>query len=158
LHLHHLTPLNAAAARVAPDVPVVGHLHGTELLLLETIEQGPPAHWVYAGAWAQRMRRWAAACRRLVVPSATQLTRAQALLGIDPARCVQLAHAGGQVGLRLRDTAGSASRLIWGGLRGIAHEASSSPSGLISDPFQRFCVLSSSLRIAWAIPLKSVEQ
>src|SRR6266566_3363336 len=90
LHLHHLTPLNAAAARVAPDVPVVGHLHGTEMLLLETIEQGPPAHWVYAGAWAQRMRRWAAACQRLVVPSATQLTRAQALLGIDPARCVQL--------------------------------------------------------------------
>src|SRR5260221_708542 len=36
------------------------------------------------------MRRWAAACQRLVVPSATQLTRAQALLGIDPARCVQL--------------------------------------------------------------------
>src|SRR6266699_3616820 len=79
-----------ADPRVAPDVPVVGHLHGTELLLLETIEQGPPAHWGYAGAWAQRMRRWAAACQRLVVPSATQLTRAQALLGIDPARCVQL--------------------------------------------------------------------
>lgn len=90
LHLHHLTPLNAAAARVAPDVPVVGHLHGTELLLLETIAQGPPARWVYAGTWAERLRRWAAACQRLVVPSATQLTRAQALLGIDPARCVQL--------------------------------------------------------------------
>src|SRR5207244_3748182 len=28
LHLHHLTPLNEAAARVAPDVPVVGHLMG----------------------------------------------------------------------------------------------------------------------------------
>src|SRR5262249_4752074 len=27
LHLHHLTPLNAAAARVAPQVPVLGHLH-----------------------------------------------------------------------------------------------------------------------------------
>ncbi len=39
LHLHHLTPLNEAAARVAPDVPVVGHLHGTELLMLEAIEQ-----------------------------------------------------------------------------------------------------------------------
>src|SRR4051812_46449469 len=35
LHLHHLTPLNEAAARVVPDVPVVGHLHGTELLMLE---------------------------------------------------------------------------------------------------------------------------
>src|SRR5215210_9233081 len=30
LHLHHLTPLHEAAARVAPDRPVVGHLHGTE--------------------------------------------------------------------------------------------------------------------------------
>src|SRR5215203_3951929 len=39
LHLHHLTPLYEAAARVAPDVPVVGHLHGTELLMLEAIEQ-----------------------------------------------------------------------------------------------------------------------
>src|SRR5437773_704853 len=77
LHLHHLTPLNEAAARVAPDVPVVGHLHGTELLLLEAIASGPPVHWIHAQAWAQRMRRWASACQRLVVPSATQLTRAQ---------------------------------------------------------------------------------
>src|SRR5205085_12221225 len=29
LHLHHLSPLNEAAARVAAHVPVVGHLHGT---------------------------------------------------------------------------------------------------------------------------------
>src|SRR3954471_2603999 len=26
LHLHHLTPMNEAAARAFPDVPVVGHL------------------------------------------------------------------------------------------------------------------------------------
>src|SRR4051812_12802901 len=37
LHLHHLTPLHEAAARVAPHVPVVTHLHGTELLMLEAI-------------------------------------------------------------------------------------------------------------------------
>ena len=35
LHLHHLTPLHEAALRVAPGVPVVGHIHGTELLMLE---------------------------------------------------------------------------------------------------------------------------
>src|SRR4051812_1715449 len=35
LHLHPLTPIHEAAARVAPAVPVVGHLHGTELLMLE---------------------------------------------------------------------------------------------------------------------------
>ncbi len=85
-----LTPLNEAAARVAPDVPVVGHLHGTELLLLEAIASRPPVHWVHAEVWAQRMRRWAAACQRLVVPSATQLTRAQELLQLDPDRYVQL--------------------------------------------------------------------
>ena len=41
LHLHHLTPINEAAARVAPGVPIVGHLHGTELLMLEAIETDP---------------------------------------------------------------------------------------------------------------------
>ena len=30
---------------MAPDVPVVGHLHGTELLMLERIADGPPAGW-----------------------------------------------------------------------------------------------------------------
>src|SRR5690349_14570845 len=49
LYLHHLTPLNEAASRVAPDVPVVGHLHGTELLMLEQIEHGPPQGWTFAG-------------------------------------------------------------------------------------------------------------
>ena len=45
LHLHHLTPIHEAAARVAPGVPVVGHLHGTELLMLERIAAAPPAGW-----------------------------------------------------------------------------------------------------------------
>jgi glycosyltransferase involved in cell wall biosynthesis len=90
LHLNHLTPLNAAAARVAPEVPVVGHLHGTEMLMLESIDQGPPAHWVHAQAWARRMRHWASTCQRLVMSSATQLARAQALLPIDTADCIIL--------------------------------------------------------------------
>src|SRR5262249_41587977 len=59
LHLHHLTPLHEAAARVAPDVPVVAHLHGTELLMLERIAKGAPPTWGHADTWAQRMRRWA---------------------------------------------------------------------------------------------------
>ncbi len=86
LHLHHLTPLNEAAARVAPGVPVVGHLHGTELLMLEAIAGG--AAWPHAAAWAARLRRWAQACERLVVLSPGQVARAEALLGIDAARCV----------------------------------------------------------------------
>ena len=52
LHLHHLTPLNEAARRLAPHVPVLGHIHGTELLMLEAIAAGPPANWRYADVWA----------------------------------------------------------------------------------------------------------
>src|SRR5689334_15591236 len=88
LHLHHLTPLYEAAARVAPDVPVVGHLHGTELLMLERIAEGPPASWDHAEAWRRRMRRWALGCERVLLLSHSQLERAERLLGIDPRRCV----------------------------------------------------------------------
>ena len=88
LHLHHLTPIHEAAARVAPDVPVVGHLHGTELLMLERIAEGPPAGWEHAEAWERRMRRWALGCERLLLLSHSQLERAEHVLGIDPARCV----------------------------------------------------------------------
>jgi glycosyltransferase involved in cell wall biosynthesis len=88
LHLSHLTPLNEAAQRIAPHVPVVGHLHGTELLMLEAIQQGPPENWTYAQAWAERMRQWAVMCKRLVMLSATQMERTQRLLPIDPSKCV----------------------------------------------------------------------
>ena len=83
LYLHHLTPLNEAAARVLPQVPVIGHVHGTELLMLEEIEQGPPAAWEYAQEWAARLRRWAAQCRRIIVNDRGGLTRAAALLGLE---------------------------------------------------------------------------
>ena len=90
LHLHHLTPLHEAAARVAPSVPVVAHLHGTELLMLEEIAEGAPEGWTYAADWAARMTRWAQRCERLVVLSQTQIERAEAMLGVDPDRCVVL--------------------------------------------------------------------
>src|SRR3954453_10237575 len=91
LHLHHLTPINGAAARVAPHVPVVGHLHGTELLMLEAIE-ADPRRWAHAGAWAARMREWAAACRRLIVLSDSQVARARRLLGVPAERCLRVAN------------------------------------------------------------------
>jgi glycosyltransferase involved in cell wall biosynthesis len=90
LHLHHLTPLYEAAARVAPDVPLVGHLHGTELLMLEAIEDGAP--WPHGVVWAERMRGWAARAARLIVLSDNQVHRAEHLLGIDGARCVQVSN------------------------------------------------------------------
>lgn len=88
LHLHHLTPLNEAAALVAPNVPVVGHLHGTELLMLERIAAGAPASWSHADAWARRMRRWANACERLIVLTDSQVERVVELLGVDRNACV----------------------------------------------------------------------
>jgi glycosyltransferase involved in cell wall biosynthesis len=86
LHLHHLTPLNEAAARAAPGVPVVGHLHGTELLFLERILGGAPPEWPHAERWAQRMCAWAARCRSLVATSVEGLDRAAGLLDVPPER------------------------------------------------------------------------
>ena len=84
LHLHHLTPLNAAAAVVAPGVPVVGHLHGTELLMLEAIATGARS-WPHGGAWAERMRTWAGRCALLIVaPGGDE--RAAPLLGVPRER------------------------------------------------------------------------
>ena len=88
LHLHHLTPLNEVAERSFPDVPRVGHLHGTELLMLREIERGPPQGWEHAEAWAERMRRWAHACERLFVLSPDAVRRVPELLGLDPERVV----------------------------------------------------------------------
>jgi glycosyltransferase involved in cell wall biosynthesis len=85
LHLHHLTPIHAAAAEVAPDVPVVTHLHGTELLMLEDVAAGAP--WPHGAAWARRLREWAQKSARLLLLSTTQIERAVALLDVDPRRC-----------------------------------------------------------------------
>ena len=65
LHLHHLTPIHEAALRRFPEVPVVTELHGTELAMLREIDDG--ASWPYAASWAERMRRWAAGSRTLLV-------------------------------------------------------------------------------------------
>jgi glycosyltransferase involved in cell wall biosynthesis len=89
LHLNHLTPLNEAAARVAPDVPVVGHLHGTELLMLEAIRDQPD-RWAHGAAWAERLRGWAQRCDRLLILSTSADKRAEPLLGLGPERFVQV--------------------------------------------------------------------
>jgi glycosyltransferase involved in cell wall biosynthesis len=89
LHLHHLTPINEAAGRVAPGVPIVGQLHGTELLMLERIASGAPPDWAYAERWAERLRRWARSCACLVVAPAG-VERALALLGVPRASVVAI--------------------------------------------------------------------
>jgi glycosyltransferase involved in cell wall biosynthesis len=88
LHLHHLTPLNAAAERAFPQTPRVGHLHGTELLMLREIEAEPPQGWDHAGAWAARMREWARSCERLFVLSPDAVRRVPDLLGVEAERVV----------------------------------------------------------------------
>jgi glycosyltransferase involved in cell wall biosynthesis len=87
LHLNHLTPMHEAAIRSFPDVPRIGHLHGTELLMLAQIEKGPPG-WDHAEAWAERMRRWANASERLFVLSPDAVERVPALLDVPPEKVV----------------------------------------------------------------------
>jgi glycosyltransferase involved in cell wall biosynthesis len=88
LYLHHLTPLNEAAARAFPEIPVFGHIHGTELLMLERIAAGAPSGWSHAEIWAERISDWAAACERIVVSNQQGLKRAAAALDLDPERFV----------------------------------------------------------------------
>ena len=83
LHLNHLTPMHEAAIRSFPDVPRVGHLHGTELLMLRDIER-----WEYGERWAERMRSWAHASSRLFVLSDDAKKRVPELLGVDAERVV----------------------------------------------------------------------
>ena len=39
LHVHHLSPLHEAIARVAPDTPLVTHLHGTEMKMIDRADR-----------------------------------------------------------------------------------------------------------------------
>ena len=91
LHLHHLTPINEAAARIAPHVPIVGQLHGTELLMLEQIESEDRPDWPHADTWARRLRRWAQQCAYLVVaPGAVE--RAVSLLHVSRDQVVTISN------------------------------------------------------------------
>ena len=84
LHLHHLTPIHEAAARELPDLPVVTHLHGTELKMIDRAQRtGPGEH---AAHWLAEMRRWARASHRLIVISPDDESEAQRLLGVDRER------------------------------------------------------------------------
>jgi glycosyltransferase involved in cell wall biosynthesis len=93
VHLHHLTPMHEAVRTLWPDVPVVTHLHGTELKMLSyvqdgTIENGPGR---YNGAWVERMRRWAGDSDRVVVVAAHDEQLVQQLLPVERARIARIA-------------------------------------------------------------------
>jgi glycosyltransferase involved in cell wall biosynthesis len=116
LHLHHLTPLTAAARLRWPAAPVLVSLHGTELKWLSRQQPGSAdaagPHGVagasgaqgvadapgqrgadpvrHVEAWAEHMRRWARIARYLTVPSEADRGTAASVLGIDPGRIVVL--------------------------------------------------------------------
>ena len=83
-HLHHLTPVHEALARLRPDIPVVTHLHGTELLMLDQLAAG--GTWAHDDAWIARMRRWAAGSARVIASSESSGRSAVQLLGLPPER------------------------------------------------------------------------
>ncbi len=87
-HLHHLTPAHEALARLAPNLPVVTHLHGTELLMLQAIEDGAP--WPFGAAWAHRMRGWAARSACLLASTTAAASRSTRLLRLAPERIAVL--------------------------------------------------------------------
>jgi glycosyltransferase involved in cell wall biosynthesis len=107
LHLHHLTPLNAAAAVAARGVPVVGHVHGTELLMLEAIADEAP--WAHGEVWARRLREWAAQCAALVVAPGNA-PRAAALLNLSDERLAPLPNGFDPAVFRPLDVD---SRAVW---------------------------------------------
>ena len=113
LHLHHLTPLNEAAERSFGNVPRVGHLHGTELLMLREIDEGPPPGWEHAAAWAERMRRWAAGCERLFVLSPDAVRRVPDLLGVDGERVVWAPNGFDPQGFDRRPARGEERLALW---------------------------------------------
>jgi glycosyltransferase involved in cell wall biosynthesis len=92
-HLHHLTPINEAVARLRPDLPVVVSLHGTEMNMLEAIARNDPAtaSWAHREAWSDRLRAWAARADRLVADSPADVTRALDLFDVTPERLVTVA-------------------------------------------------------------------
>lgn len=94
VHLHHLTPMHEAARVVWPGVPVVTHLHGTELKMLTSAARSTSARPPMRSeeAWIERMRRWAAASHRIVVLSAQDDQLARQVLPVTPAQITTIAN------------------------------------------------------------------
>ncbi|MGB8860358.1 MAG: glycosyltransferase family 4 protein [Ilumatobacteraceae bacterium] len=94
VHLHHLTPIHQAVHALWPRVPVVTHLHGTELKMLASVVDGTTLTGAagVAHAWVARMRRWAAGSDRTVVVSAMDRELTLDLLPVAADRVVTIAN------------------------------------------------------------------
>ena len=84
-HVHHLTHVNDAVHRVDRR-PVVAHLHGTELKMLDDIRRGVPDRWSHAEEWDRRLVAAAHRADRVIAISPTERQLAIDLLGLDPGR------------------------------------------------------------------------
>lgn len=82
-HVHHLTHVNDAVLAFE-DVPLVVHLHGTELKMLAAIRSAGSGSWSHAAAWQQRLVAAARRANRLIVISPSDRLLAIDLLGADP--------------------------------------------------------------------------
>ncbi len=82
-HVHHLTHVNDAVS-AAGDIPVVVHLHGTELKMLAAIRDGAVESWSHASAWDQRLVAAAQRSSRLVASAPSVRDLACELLGVEP--------------------------------------------------------------------------
>jgi len=81
-HVHHLTHVNEAV-RVHDQVPVIVHLHGTELKMLSAIRDGMST-WAHADAWSKRLIAAARRADRLISISPADRDLAVDLLGVSP--------------------------------------------------------------------------
>ena len=94
MHLHHLTPIHEAVRALWPAVPVITHLHGTELKMLASVQDGtiPDRPGRFSRTWVERMQRWAGESDRLVVVSAQDHQLALELLNVDRERVTTIAN------------------------------------------------------------------
>jgi glycosyltransferase involved in cell wall biosynthesis len=93
VHLHHLTPMHEAVHALWPDIPVVTHLHGTELKMLDDAEHHGSGHrGTWTRQWVDRMRRWAGDSDRIAVVSAQDHRLARQLLPVDASRISTIAN------------------------------------------------------------------
>lgn len=94
VHLHHLTPMHEAVNAVWPGVPIVTHLHGTELKMLASVgdETARPRAWRWEREWVERMRRWAGDSARVIVVGTHDEQLGMQLLPIDPLRVTTIAN------------------------------------------------------------------
>ena len=87
VHLHHLTPIHQAIRDLWPTVPIITHLHGTELKMIDGLGPVPePGRW--EAQWVERMRCWAGDSDRIIVVSEYDAQLAATLLPVNPSRVV----------------------------------------------------------------------